>query len=143
MKCGYCGTQNQDDIENCPKCGAPNERRSFLEPFYFHGFMIWPEKDWSKNCITFHIWLGTQRIGYFDISCDMELEFINIYGEGISAEPLYEKLLRLAVGQSEVEKFEQINNGRRYLFEIKRTEAPEYQNIRNTIFELMDDHERA
>lgn len=136
MKCDYCG--NKVDGEKCSTCGAPKKEQvgsNLGSPFYFHGFMIYPERN--IDLTEYHIWLGDTRIGSFCIDRETMMSFHRIYGEGVDPDPFLYKLLRLAIGESEVERCEERNGGRTFLIEIRRIETPEAIASDNMVRELM------
>jgi hypothetical protein len=152
MQCEYCRRLLEEGATNCPKCGAPVSVVTISKkpettkgyPFLFHGFMIWPETDYSRNLYIHHVWLGDRLIGSIEVTSTMLHAWRDEHGwDDISIcyddenELLY-KLLRLAIGETEVEKYEQLNKPRQFVFEITRHETEEFEEARKLIKELMN-----
>ena len=150
MKCEYCGKPIEEGQSNCVKCGAPvsvrveakkpnSEKHS---PFYYHGFMLWPETHYERDSFEYHIWLGDRLIGSFELTRPMidTWREENRIDEGCEAEDsnsLLYKMLRLAVGETEVERWQQLNIPRRFMYEMRRMESEEYAQARQLVRELM------
>ena len=71
VTCEYCETE-QEKVKRCKKCGAPLPENVFEKqaPFYYGGFMIWPERDYACDKCILHIWQGTQRIRVLEFTSD-------------------------------------------------------------------------
>jgi len=141
MVCEWCGQPIAADAIKCVKCGGTNEKTKpkteKWEPYFFRGFMIWPEKDFSRDMFTFHIWLGERRIGQFSVTRQMVDAWHQTYGDLSDSSDLIEKMLKLTIGEEEVVRWNGINADRNFMFEIRRTETPEFAEARKIIAEIM------
>lgn len=124
MKCQYCGQDIVNDETSCKKCGAPIQAEIKqvsvkAAPFYFHGFMIWPEARYTLGVEEYHIWAGDKYLGSFLLS-RITMQAWAEENQGMSDDPLLYKLLRLALQETDFEKYEQKTERRRLLFTITR-----------------------
>jgi hypothetical protein len=137
MNCEYCKTKVREDDMRCPACGAPNQKtvrsvESIKNFFYFHGFMVYCEWDSSGNQ-NWYVFEGDKLVGNFQIERRFMMEYESMFGEGISIEPLAYKLLRLAIGETEVERIEAQNQLCPYTFIIRQEKSYEFEEAHKTI----------
>ena len=143
MKCEYCGKPVEKGDTSCHKCGAPvvvvsekPKTSEFLSyPFFYRGFILWIEHDYSRDDFKYYIYLGDRLVGNFVITRIMTEEWDKAR-PFCSIEPLIYKLLRLAIGETEVERIESQNKERILEYEIRAIETPALLEARKLIAEL-------
>jgi hypothetical protein len=140
MKCEWCGREHEKGIEICLGCGQRLVEHKTKEkkcPYFYHGFMIWEERDFSRRVTEFHVWLGERHIGSFQITDIMFESYHAEKGDYCDCDELIMGALRLVLGESEVEKWKDINQPRRFDFEMRRVESDEYLQAKTLIKELL------
>lgn len=146
ITCEFCAKPNEEDRTICKTCGAPLQIKALPktqehkgEPFYLKGFMIWPSRaeGFFNDSIIYYIWLGDRLIGEFTITHEMCEVFRADYGEGVSMEPLLEKMLDAAIGNDVVIKYKTRNKRRPLIYEVRVTETPELIEARQLIRQIM------
>ena len=133
MDCEYCGTDIGAE-KVCHRCGAKKtttESSYKLSPFFFHGYMIWPEVIGDLH--KYHIWSGELLIGNFVITREMYYAYQDKFGVGVCIDTLIDKLLRIAIGESEKEYIERECHGRKFMFEITEIKTKEYLDALESI----------
>jgi hypothetical protein len=142
MKCNYCGKNDLDQsAKTCPHCGGDAGRVSETKngiPFYWNGFMVWPEIDVRGifDCYIYHIWAGSQYVCGIRITKEMARAWDEKTGGGIDHMDLVEKLMRLAIGDSEVERYKDKYEPRWITFEIRRVEDDAYTEAKRIVDEF-------
>lgn len=142
IKCEYCSSNISETDEKCPNCGTPKIERIQEQTknfFYFHGFMVYCELGFLYPVDKWYVFEGDKLVGNFEISKEMQMQYANMFGECVSYEPLVYKLLRLAIGETEVERIEAQNILCPYSFTITRTESYRFQEAREKIKSLLND----
>lgn len=144
MKCSYCGSVDlEENSKKCFRCGAPVEnktisKREKLSPYYYCGFMIWPEMAWGRDSLTYHIWLGDRHIGSFELTKNMvdAYKAMNRISDDEEID-LIEKLIRLTIGEEDFIKYEALNVDRKFVFTVTRSETPEFEEAKSLIASLL------
>jgi hypothetical protein len=139
MNCDYCHEPVLKDAKKCNRCGAPialKEETWRGDPFYFRGFFIWPENHPASRMVIYYVYAGERVVGKFDITYDAFEEWNGKNGTLVDTDPLIYKLLRLAIGDSEVERIEALNNPRWISFEIRKIESPDRVEAREWLRNL-------
>jgi hypothetical protein len=135
MKCEYCGNPElKADAKSCPKCGAPVDApvTKSVErgaPFYENGFMVWPERDWSRDILTLGFWAGDRLLER--ISIDREL-LHQLVPEGVDPFHIFWELFKVAHGETEVLRLQEQNTRYPATFEVRRIENPQRQEWQHT-----------
>lgn len=122
IKCEYCGTE-QELQERCSKCSAPMPKKDDIlfkfSPFYYKGYMIWPEGTMFGEITFYHFWLGTQHIHTIKVTRQMIYEYVP---EGQSINDFIFGLFSVSIGEREKLEIEKDAYPCPLLFTITRTE---------------------
>jgi hypothetical protein len=112
------GQTEQPKAERCAKCGAPVYENNIIKefPFYYGGFMIWPELDLARDLFIFHIWQGDRRIHVIELSRQILRDTVPA---GYSYASYILDLIKLAIGEKEVLEIQTMNDCIPVKFEIK------------------------
>lgn len=138
-KCSYCGSVDSIVGNKCSRCGGAietKEKANRLDAWYWRGFMVWPEYNPLREEYIYHIWAGERLISDIKITRPMIDAYHEKYGNNICEDDLVEKMLKLAIGESEFERIEMQNNPRHLLYEIRVIENQELIEARKLIYEL-------
>lgn len=139
MKCSYCGSTDTIVGNKCNRCGGAiekTEKANRLDAWYWRGFMVWPEHNPLRDEYIYHIWAGERLIADITITRPMFDAYHDKYGENICEDDLVEKMLKLAIGESEFERIEVQNNPRNLLYEMRVIENKELLEARELMKEI-------
>jgi hypothetical protein len=137
MKCQYCGNLgNTVEGEPCQTCGAPvifkQDPIEKGDPFFYNGYMLWPERNFWKDDRTIHFLLGDRLVETITIS---KLTLNQLVGEGQSFLPLFWDLFKVTQGEEEVLRIKELNTRYPAIFEVRRIENPEKQYLASLTYD--------
>jgi hypothetical protein len=127
MICEYCGHKNEKGVTVCKTCNAPLKAKEEpttqkYRPFLYNGYMLWPEVDWASEKVTMHFWLGDRLVESISLT---RLALQMLVPEGTSDTHIFWELFKVAQGEEEVLRVQELNKRYPATFEIRRVEHPD------------------